>query len=43
MTFIFDAFTIVGVISGICTIIAVLVVLDCCRIRHNLWQKFWNE
>ena len=43
MGFIFDAFTIAGVISIACTIIAVLIVLDCCRIRNNLRHKFKHE
>ena len=43
MGFIFDEFTLAGIISTLCTIVAVLVVLDCCKIRYNLTQKFRNE
>ncbi len=43
MGFIFDKFTIAGIISSTCTIIAVLIVLDCCRIRNTLSQKFRNK
>lgn len=43
MGFIFDKFTIAGIISTACTIAAVLVVLDCCKIRNSLSQKFRNE
>ena len=39
MGFIFDTFTIAGIISSICTIFAVLIVLDCCKIRNGLNQK----
>ena len=40
MGFIFDEFTIAGIISSICTIAAVLITLDCCKIRQNLTQKY---
>lgn len=40
MGFIFDTFTIAGIISSICTIIVVLVLLDCCKIRNSLRMKF---
>lgn len=43
MSFIFDTFTIAGIISSTCTIIAVLVALDCCKIRYTLTQKFRNK
>lgn len=43
MDFIFDTFTIAGIISSICGVIVVLVVLDCCRIRNSLARKFRNE
>ena len=43
MVFIFDTFTIAGVISIACTIIAILIVLDCCKIRNNLRHKLKHE
>jgi hypothetical protein len=43
MGFIFDTFTIAGIVSGICTILAVLIVLDCCKIRNNLSNKIKHE
>jgi hypothetical protein len=43
MAFIFDKFTLAGIISTLCTIVAVLVVLDCCKIRNSFTQKFRNE
>ena len=43
MGFIFDTFTIAGVISSICTIVVVLMVLDCCRIRRTLSQRFRDK
>ena len=43
MGFIFDKFTMAGVISSACTIFVVLVVLDCCRIRNNLRQLFRQD
>ncbi len=43
MDFIFDAFTLAGIISSICTILAVLIMLDCCKIRNNLRYKFRNQ
>ena len=43
MGFIFDTFTVAGIISSACTIIAVLIVLDCCKIRNNLKHKFRDE
>ena len=39
MGFIFYKFTIAGIISIACTIIAVLIVLDCCRIRYKLTRR----
>ena len=39
MDFIYDSFTLTGIISVACTIIVVLFVVDCCRIRHKLTQK----
>ena len=43
MGFIVDSLTIAGVISIACTILAVLIVHDCCRIRHNLRHKLKNK
>jgi hypothetical protein len=43
MGIIFDTFTIAGIVSGICTILAVLIVLDCCKIRNNLSHKVKHE
>ena len=43
MGFIVDTLTIAGVISIACTIFAVLIVHDCCKIRHNLRHKFKNK
>ena len=40
MGFIFDEFTIAGVISSICTIAAVLITLNCCKIRQTLTQRY---
>ena len=39
MGFIFDSFTIAGIISSACTIVVVLVLLDCCKIRNSIRQK----
>ena len=43
MGFIFDTFTIAGIVSSICTILAVLILLDCCKIRNSLSQKTRHE
>jgi hypothetical protein len=39
MGYIFDTFTIAGIISSICTICVVLILLDCCKIKNSLRAK----
>ena len=43
MGFIFDTFTIAGAISSACTILAVLFVLNCCKIRGSIKHRYKDE
>ena len=42
MSYVFDAFTISAMIISTCCIIAMLLILDCCKMRKNIKQIFKN-
>ena len=43
MPFVFDTFTISAIIISICSILAMLVVVDCCKIKDNFKHIFRSD
>lgn len=43
MPFVFDAFTISAMIISACIVFAMLIVLDCCKIRDSVKQIFRSD